>query len=299
MISWILTTMKGSPMPNFLNYPKVNNVGTDESPYSDARSHCVKYDYYSGGGRVTSVHECTHGINSQIRNKPIRINDASEFRALGFATSSPSEVCMLPQPAEELTPDEEEMKMMVTGAQAGFYLLQDKAIMFENPAGTISQAAAIVPRTMRYGRYNLYMVQQARSWNAEPLYIFDEWIAYRNGAACLIYDATHGGTREGNTDFIFGPLEFCTYGICIMKSAAAQGPISDELKEFTNWLLTDCFNIYFEGKAFAPWADADKLYQQFLNGEDAAELRQFCSDQLAFQIPTGVVTPSTTLDWIM
>jgi hypothetical protein len=130
--------------------------------------------------------------------------------------------------------------------------------MLANPAGTISEAARLVPSSMRYSRFNLYLVKQAASWNNEPLYIYDEWVAYRNGAQCLVYDAQHGGTRDGNTDFIFAPLEFCTYGLAVMKMASAHGPIADGLRDFTRWLLTDCFNLYLVGKRYAPWAQAER-----------------------------------------
>jgi hypothetical protein len=283
-------------MPTFLQYPKVHQVESGDSPYADARNHCERYSYYSvAGQRVTSTHECTHGINSQLRNKPIRMSPTPSMSMGEDAIIS----CSLPQPAEELTPEEEDRKMMITGNMAGFYLLQDKAIMLENPSGTISAAAKLVPANARYSRYNLYMVKQAASWNNEPLYIFDEWVAYRNGAACLIYDATHGGSQDSNSDFIFGPLEFCTYGLAIMKMASDSGPIGDELRDFTHWLLMDSFNLYFTGKVFAPWAQADTLYNQFKSDPGFQQLRQFASDSLSFQIPDGIVTPSDTLDWIM
>jgi hypothetical protein len=58
---------------NFAVYPKLHQVEAGDSPYADAINHCERYNYYSvRGQRVTSVHECTHGINSQLRNRPLQ-----------------------------------------------------------------------------------------------------------------------------------------------------------------------------------------------------------------------------------
>jgi hypothetical protein len=269
----------------FLQYPKVNNSTPGDSPYADARNHCVRYGYYSGGGRVTSVHECTHGINSQLRNHPILRADITlngHWEDNRWVLDDPARPCNAPLPAVERAPR----------ATAGFYLLQDRAVMLTNPIGTIQEAARLVPTSARYGRYQLYMVKQAASWGNEPLYIFDEWVAYRNGAKCLIWDAEHGGTPEGNTDFIFGPLEFCTYGIAVAMMAHDKGDLSEPVASFTRWMLTDCFNIYFTGKKYAPWQTADKLYDQFKNSRDFAVMRLFCATQLAWTVPDGVVDPN-------
>lgn len=272
--------------PAFLQYPKLHQVEAGDSPYADARNHCQRYDYYSvRGERVTSVHECTHGINSQLRNHPLKEPRVIKNQIVFGDPYEEDEVhiaCHAPLPAGD----------RAAGAVAGFYLLQDRAVMLTNPPGTISEAARLVPASARYGRFNLYMVKQAVSWNNEPLYVYDEWVAYRNGAHCLVWDATHGGTKDGNTDYIFGPLEFCTYGLAVAMMAHKRGALSEDLRVFTGWLLVDCFNLYFVGKQYAPWATANKLYEQFRSGADLAPYRQFCSDVLGTPVPSGVVDPS-------
>lgn len=255
----------------FQIYPKLHQVEPGDSPYADARNHCLRYDYYSvRGQRVTSVHECTHGINSQLRNRPLREKERVPYHP-------DVTICQLPLPA------------LTSMMPAGFYLLQDRAIMLKQPGGTINEAARIVPTSARYSRYNLYMVKQAASWNNEPLYIFDEWVAYRNGAQCLIWDAQHGGTHDGNSDFIFAPLEFCTYGIAVLMMA--KDSLTAGLTEFARWLVVESFNAYLIGKQYAPWATADKLFDQFHHSPDFAAIRTFCTDVLQFDIPNTVTNP--------
>lgn len=274
-------------MPTFLSYPKLHNVVVDnrgDSPYADALDHCQRYDYYSvRGQRVTSVHECTHGINSQLRNRPLHEpqepDSVLQARAMINRNVPHIVPLRLPQPAQ--------IHRGAERLQAGFYLLEDQAIMLVNPLGTISEAAKLVPSSMRYSRFNLYMVKQASQWNNEPLYIFDEWVAYRNGAKCLIWDAQHGGTQDGNSDFIFAPLEFCTYGVAVLKMAAGHGELAPSLIDFARWLLADCFNVYFIGKEYAPWGQADKLFVQLQTATEFNTLRQFCLETLSFPIPDG------------
>lgn len=61
------------------------------------------------------------------------------------------------------------------------YLLGDRAWVMPEPSTTLSAVAGAVPRSLRGGGYNLYLQRQQRYWNDQPLYILDEWSAYRNG----------------------------------------------------------------------------------------------------------------------
>lgn len=271
----------------FQTYPKLHQVEQGDSPYADARNHCQRYDYYSARGqRVTSVHECTHGINSQLRNRPLLMPTMPYF-AMAMSrepdiSKGKADMCSVPMPHT----------LGAGGSNAGFYLLQDRAIILTNPPGTILAAARLVPSSAHYSRFNLYMVQQAAQWNSEPLYIFDEWVAYRNGAQCLIWDAQHGGTRDGNSDFIFAPLEFCTYGIAVLMMA--KDSLTADLKEFARWLVIESINAYLIGKQYAPWAQADNLFDQFHHSSDFIPIRQFCRNVLEFGIPNAVTNPNTT-----
>lgn len=66
----------------------------------------------------------------------------------------------------------------------GFYVLEDRAAVIEEPRTTIRRVASRVPQDLRGPSFNLYLVQQAGSWNDTPLYLFDEWTAYTNGSEC-------------------------------------------------------------------------------------------------------------------
>jgi hypothetical protein len=213
-------------MSEFFHYPAVHQVSSDRGPYGDALNHCKQFAYYRvPGNSITSVHECTHGINSQIRNNARNV-------------SRPN----------------------------GFYLLEDKAIILPEPAGRKSDCIRFIPKAMRYSRFDTY-VAGARDWESSPLYIFDEWVAYRNGAVCLLY--LNG--REGkDTDYLFGPIEFAVYGI-----ATAMANPREDIKAFTLWLLADVLALYQRGRDKFPWAAADKCYAQLQANQ---EMRNFLGD---------------------
>lgn len=63
-----------------------------------------------------------------------------------------------------------------------FYCLNDQAYIIKSPPLTLGQIARQVPRNWRGGIYSLYMVQQQRGWNNDPLYVIEEFVAYFNGA---------------------------------------------------------------------------------------------------------------------
>jgi hypothetical protein len=75
------------------------------------------------------------------------------------------------------------MTGVVKGKGYGLYLLDGKAVVFDaHPRVTIGQVAAMVPEADRGQVFDLYMVKQRADWNAEPLYLLDEWNAYVHGS---------------------------------------------------------------------------------------------------------------------
>lgn len=66
----------------------------------------------------------------------------------------------------------------------GVYLGGSRCLLLTHPATTIRRIAALVPAAFRGFQYQTYCVGQAGSWDAEPLYLWDEWAAYVNGARC-------------------------------------------------------------------------------------------------------------------
>lgn len=69
-----------------------------------------------------------------------------------------------------------------TGNFNAVYLGNGYAWVMKEPNVTLADVAVLVKPEYRDGPYNLYLIQQQKYWNNEPLYVLDEWISYYNGA---------------------------------------------------------------------------------------------------------------------
>jgi hypothetical protein len=79
------------------------------------------------------------------------------------------------------------------------YLLGDRAWVMAEPETTLSVVARRVPASLRGGGYKLYLIKQRRYWNNQPLYLLDEWSAYRNGT--LMGDEARRDNRDVSFSF--------------------------------------------------------------------------------------------------
>jgi len=91
----------------------------------------------------TWAHEMQHGLNSRIRNA---MGGTANVQGIYFPGGW---ACVLPEPR----------------------------------SFTLAEVAARTPTSGRTATYQLYLVQQQRDWNSEPLYLIDELSAYLVGAA--------------------------------------------------------------------------------------------------------------------
>jgi len=101
-----------------------------------------------------------------------------------------------------------------TFGRPGFYVLENKAILLNTePQTTIGEVARMVPVSLRGDVYRLYMVDMRRYWEHQPSYIFDEFVAYTNGA-----DARNQLRIHDRAETVKYMLEFCVYSACVPRS---------------------------------------------------------------------------------
>ena len=60
------------------------------------------------------------------------------------------------------------------------YLLGGWVYFQSEPTTTLSIVKNNVPQALRGGVFDLYLIEQQRYWNSQPLYILDEFSAYTN-----------------------------------------------------------------------------------------------------------------------
>ncbi|MHC4264355.1 MAG: hypothetical protein ACYSUK_00260 [Planctomycetota bacterium] len=113
---------------------------------ADVDAHMPIGHQYRNDDKITWTHETTHAINSIIR---------------GLCGE--------------------------TGNVNAFYVGKDRCIVLKEPKNfKLSTIAEMIPQKYRGHMYQLYLVDQQRWWNNEPLYVLDEWTSYCNGTQYAI-----------------------------------------------------------------------------------------------------------------
>jgi len=165
----------------------------------------------------------------------------------------------------------------------GFYVLGDKAAIVLEPNIRKSDVNAYVPASLRGPRYDTYLVGQT-AWDDTPLYLWDEWDAYINGAEVAIDQEQHGLWKGGWTDAVMGPLEFNVYALAEGMAVKAKDPSyfasNTQFKEFMAWQIRRAMDRYRTGSVMTDfaWTDQDDYYTKLETSSDAAALRQFARD---------------------
>lgn len=239
--------------PEWIVVPEVNTAApADGSVLSDTIRHCVRWKEMSDSSKTTTAHECTHGINAEMRNK-VGVSYETEFK------------------------DGLSMPITVQGYGAGqavnaFYVLNGRGVVLNEPGIRKRDVAKNIPSALRGDRFSTYITGQP-AWDGQPLYIFDEWSAYVNGARCGI-DMVGRGQNPDKSDLMRGPLEFSIYSLALMASI----PESDRthLLPFFRWQWLNSWWTYRQGKPMFPFSSQDQ-YEAAFFGAAGAELRNFAA----------------------
>jgi len=171
---------------------------------TDIDSRMPDRHIYRDNDRVTWGHETSHGIASRLR-----------MAQDGFRAGNGTTV--------KTTAGLDVFKS--TGRENAFYVLLGRSIRLTEPDVTLADVARAVPRSLRGRIYNLYLVQQQRDWNDTPLYVFDEWVAYTNGA-----DVRYDEGIAGRDEAVDHMVEMMAYGLTL--ATMTDDP---KLEDFARW----------------------------------------------------------------
>jgi len=135
----------------------------------------------------------------------------------------------------------------------GFYLLEDRAVVFEEPAIRKSDVNGFVPEALRGNRFAVYLEEQEQ-FDDHPLYLIDEWVAYLNQGAITLerYERGFIPEKRGLTyGVVDGALEFSIYGIALLRAIEALDPDYLESQPsfpvFVDWLLQRSLELFRRG----------------------------------------------------
>ena len=158
------------------------------------------------------------------------------------------------------------------------YVLNDRAIILVEPTKfTLSKVASAVPRSLRGMSYDLYLIQQQRYWNEQPLYVLDEWSAYANGTDTAI--SFSGG--DGSYSDVLQLLEFLGHGLVL--ASCVENHYETGLKNFRlfiMWMVERSIRSYRAAQNFSGLVNSrqEEFLGQLRTAEDTAWLRTFVAD---------------------
>lgn len=256
-----------------VNNPKWGKV------LNDIDSHMPAGHIYADADRVTHAHETTHGINSDLR------------QAFGRSGATFEEASISCEINRKHTAKGRHYFIDVFKHAAGginaFYCLGDKACIIQEPNVKIQEVARSVPKSLRGGVYDLYLIRQAQSWGDTPLYLCDEWMGYSNGSACGIDLAERGlwgSTPRAET--IAYMLEFNVYVLTLAYVIGKSGSYDDkQFQFFVNWNWNRTMLLLQESKKYTAFSSGehDEYMQRFQ--KDGGTIYDYAQKFLKNDIP--------------
>lgn len=252
-------------VPQWLEIPPLRKPLEGVEPtLADVVSRLQSPETYRDARHVTYSHEGTHGLNAQLRNQRIELEVAYVTAYQGSATErkmGPHVEVRVPRPAGVLDP------AVKLGNVNAFYVLGGRGLRLPEPACQLRDVAEDVPLRLCGMAYQLYLVQQRRYWNDQPLYVFDEWSAYLNGLQTAL-DTPPG---DGATSDLVQALEFLAYGSVLLKIVKTRVayPVPNwlALRDFYCWQAERTLRMYELCQGTLLASDQSAQYRQALLDE--------------------------------
>lgn len=205
----------------------------------------------------------------------------------------------------------------------GYYVGNDKACIVKQPKIKISQVASLIPNNLRGSRYQLYLISQQKDWNSYPLYLFDEWVAYTNGAitGLQVVDSFESGQNlhmvmtarsmnynfnlisdriypsytcclnvtAGSNDYMIGPIEFAIYALYVVIAIRKYVPEfligNRQFREFFAHELKRSLKTYKTGITIPVFAWDTALEQNMRTNSEIKEILNILyGDQLTLDM---------------
>ena len=221
--------------PVFFDVEPIRSENRYSETLNEIEARMPSSHIYRDSDKTTHSHECSHGLCSRLR-----IQNEKKY-----------------------------------GTNETLYVLEGKSVLIIHPRIKISDVATRIPSGMRGTRYKLYLLDQQRYWNNEPIYLCEEWICYVNGGI-VGYEY---GLKDRTADSIDASLEFFGYCLYMMKIVKELDPKYDDrqLRAFIMWhgrRVSHIARRLYEEKIL--WSRSCKWYERINTSAETASLRQFC-----------------------
>ena len=164
-----------------------------------------------------------------------------------------------------------------------FYVLGNKVAFVAEPNMRKSDIKPHVVTALRGPRYNLYLEQQV-AWDDTPLYVFDEWNAYVNGAEVGVGQVQANLYTGQWTDAVMGPLEFTAYAIATAKAIKQKDPnyyaTNMQFRCFTAWNIKRAMKLYEAGRVMTQfeWTMQEQYATKLRTASEGEPLREIARE---------------------
>lgn len=225
-----------------IEWKKVNNSVGDDSVYADYIEHCARYKEMSvRGDKPTSAHECTHGINSEIRN---HFNSENAFyigNDMGVYFSS--EPKAKKSNAVSYVPKELRKSRFSTYI-TGMKEWEDTPLyLFDEWCAYLAGGETITDMVLR----------------AEPL-----------NRELWKDNSKNPGEKPQQTDLMFAVVEFTVYATAITQfihENDLQFFQADAFYDFFSFNIRRAIKVFGNGFDVMPWSESKDYYQQLLDSK--------------------------------
>lgn len=241
------------PEPEWVNYPPVRAKGRYRTPARvDTECHLPAGHHYAvGSEEATSVHEETHGINSDIRN----------------------------------------MYAGGTRTWKAFYVFKDRACVVTEPRFSLRDVTQFVPTLLRGQMYQDYMLRAANGgvWMNEPLYMYDEWTAYVNALRASI-ELGDWNTSDLRFSLEFGFLALAVLGGIHTHQKSYPYLAQIEKFTLWNWRRMMWYWDYASERRMSFILDPLGYYRRFQQGTAGSVpgtrkwIKSWCGEALASEV---------------
>jgi hypothetical protein len=132
----------------------------------------------------------------------------------------------------------------------GIYCGDGRSVIFRShPKVTIGEVAASIPKADRGAIFQLYLVEQRRYWDRQPLYIVDEFNSYRVGA---IARQQLGWTRRQETErHAMEMSRYCRAMLALAKKEDPSWPELRKLERLLDWQDARLAEVMGDGRTLA------------------------------------------------
>ena len=175
-----------------------------------------------------------------------------------------------------------------------YYVLDDRYVTLPDPEG-LRGIVPPVPASLRGNLYQLYLVQNAGNAKVDPLYLFDEWMAYINDVNVAVDQLEHNKPLNSESGALQpetagNVVEFMFYGCAVGLAVKEHDPRyyrsedGRRLREFIAWNIQRSMDIHARAVQHREVSRGDArntaLLSRFRNSADTAALRDWVRSDL-------------------